>query len=49
MYLQQLSQFWYSDETAEALAREALEVAGPTGRLVYTIYFGKSSFLNFCS
>ncbi|KAK8773910.1 hypothetical protein V5799_011556 [Amblyomma americanum] len=27
----QLSQFWYSDETAAALAKEAMRVAGPEG------------------
>lgn len=29
----QLSQFWYDEETADRLAREALSVAGPTGRI----------------
>nr|XP_032833481.1 EEF1A lysine methyltransferase 1 [Petromyzon marinus]XP_032833483.1 EEF1A lysine methyltransferase 1 [Petromyzon marinus] len=29
----QLSQFWYTEETATALAREAVEAAGPQGRV----------------
>ncbi|KAL1467861.1 hypothetical protein MTO96_025939 [Rhipicephalus appendiculatus] len=29
----QLSQFWYSDETATALAKEALRAAGPGGAI----------------
>ncbi|GFG37590.1 hypothetical protein Cfor_12677 [Coptotermes formosanus] len=29
----QLSQFWYDDETAEYLSREALKAAGPTGKI----------------
>lgn len=29
----QLSQFWYTDETAEALAKEAMIKAGPTGTI----------------
>ena len=32
--LQQLSQFWYSEETALKLAQEAVSVAGENGRLV---------------
>jgi hypothetical protein len=28
-----LSQFWYDDETAEYLSREALKAAGPTGKI----------------
>ena len=30
--LQQLSQFWYSEETALKLAQEALAIAGENGR-----------------
>ena len=30
--LQQLSQFWYSEETAEMLAKEALAQVGENGR-----------------
>lgn len=26
-------QFWYSDETASAVAREAVQAAGPSGRI----------------
>ncbi|XP_078480117.1 EEF1A lysine methyltransferase 1 [Lampetra planeri] len=29
----QLSQFWYTEETAAALAREAVDAAGPQGRV----------------
>ncbi|PIK59318.1 putative N(6)-adenine-specific DNA methyltransferase 2 isoform X3 [Apostichopus japonicus] len=29
----QLSQFWYNDDTAEVLAKEALHIAGPKGRI----------------
>jgi hypothetical protein len=30
---QQLSQFWYDDETAAYLSRKALRAAGPTGKI----------------
>jgi hypothetical protein len=30
---QQLSQFWYDDETAEYLSREARRASGPTGKI----------------
>jgi hypothetical protein len=30
---QQLSQFWYDDETAAYLSREALRASGPTGKI----------------
>ena len=35
-FLQQLSQFWYDEATADRLAREALSVAGENGRYELT-------------
>lgn len=36
--LQQLSQFWYDDRTAEYLAKEAFAACGKNGKYVYFIY-----------
>ena len=33
--LQELSQFWYDDKTAEVLAKEAIHAAGDHGRYNY--------------
>ena len=47
-FMQNLSQFWYDEVTSDILAKEALEVAGESGRYVYKILFSQESVLMAC-